>query len=1114
MMAGAEQEYMQVFIHRSGKRVGFASGTDHVVEEIQKCIDDGDNLRTADLAYDTSTDTLNVSVLGSDDQTTTGLVKIPSNAIIESNSYLDSVYAIIELVCKSSIDYSGILGQPTGGEISLLCIADVESFVDSDGEPDVNQCIDFFNIATNLADAAGIKTVEIVNGTNPFGIVPDDVANGESQEFQRIQAEIEQEYTDDDVPAQNSNPPLDLDEPTQPVPEIRQEIPHVPEVNRDFGQLDDGIDVDNDDFDDMFDDIDDEFAVDDTINGNGKTVATVPINGNAAVNAQTPQPDVPHVIWSPGDKPSDTSARETAQTVSSLGNAIDIDDSLDDLGILKEKIDKYQTQFAQMKQQLDDVKIKNPGDLSVPRDETGNVDEFGGKLAQLDNLLQSMKTEMNAIEANRPTYTKRKLPTDRKPSRESLEAEATRMLDELTDLSKSSDNRTQVQNNLVRKFLVSDQPEHQKVVALSGMIATLNERNINYKRSLFIMKQRYEEMKATVANNQKTIKVMKANYDDLAQESRFSKEAQRKAEKFVADARADVAKVLKESQEQIDKMQESVDAAARIVSDERERRIAAERARQETIDNYRSRVAELDSKHAQLDDIIADGTKRRDEAQRVIDDAKAQLKQIQDNAYAEISREKQKAADIRKALEDTSSQLDAQNARVRHAEEQVNILKRQSEQRRQEYEARVDAVKTERDQTIASIRESCATEIGAVKDSCESQIKRAKEAAKSQMDEMQRNHDDAVTQLKANFDAQTDTVMRAFAAKSSEMSVKSQTLSSQVDSLTEERDELVNRVNALRKTVQENGMKADREKRSLNELIADRDSRIAELTASVNALTRDKNRALQQLAVEHDGCKDLLDRIDKATSGSGMFMSKKDIRSITSRLHDVLDYSHMVGRTVKDVDLDTAKALHFSAPTTDDAASDLRARIANIPGFDEPAVAAPSHLAEDDSDIDELDTFFDDEEEDDDGDIFNVPDEAPASDTLIADVSASLDDTGAENDAIDDIDIATIPEPDESKQESFTGTFMASDTIAKLKQAGVNLDAIFEASNADNNENKERDDKFSDGDSDFISGNVDSPSNEEDGETDGKRKDPATSKNADISNVSDEDVNRIMNDIK
>ena len=1113
---------MQVFIHRSGKRVGFASGTDSVVEAIQQRIDDGDNLRTADLAYDTSTDTLNVSVLGADDRTTTGLVKIPSTAIIEANSYLDSVYAIIELVCKSSIDYSGILGQPTGGEISLLCIADVESFVDANGDPDVNQCIDFFNIATNLADAAGIKTIEIVNGTNPFGIVPDDVANGESQEFQRIQAEIEQGYDETNEANQQSDDSFDLDEPNQSVPPQttpQNRIPQVPPVNQEASSINDDIDDDlDDDFDGMFDDLNGSFTIDDGIDGNGATVAASPIrpqsidnaSNSSDTNSTSNQPA--HVIWSPDDKPSDTTARETAATVSNLGNAIDIDNSLDDLDILKEKIDEYQTQFSQMKQQLDDVKIKNPGDLSVPRDDSGNVDEFGGKLNELDNLLQSMKSEMNAIEANRPTYTKRKLPTEKKPSRESLEAEANRMLDELTDLSKSSDNRTQVQNNLVRKFLVSDQPEHQKVVALSGMIATLNERNINYKRSLFIMKQRYEEMKSTVTNLQKTIKVMKANYDDLAQESRFSKEAQRKAEKFVADARADVAKVLKESQEQIDKMQESVDAAARIVSDERERRAIAERARQETIDNYRSRVAELDSKHAKLDDLIADGTKRRDDAQRVIDDAKAQLKQIQDNAYAEISREKQKAADIRKALESTSSQLDTQNTRVRQAEEQVNVLKRQSEQRRKEYEARIASVKAERDQTVASVRESCATEIGTVKDACEAQVKRAKEAAKSQIDEMQRNHDDAIEQLKANFDAQTDTVMRAFAAKTSEMNVQSQTLSSQVDSLTDERDELVNRVNALRKSMQDNTTNSGREKRSLNELIANRDSRIAELTASVNALTRDKERALQQLAVEHDGCKDLLDKIDKATSGSGMFMSKKDIRRITAKLHEVLDYSRMVGKTVKNVDMDAAKALHLETPTPNDMIGDLRDRLTNLPGFDGSDVhATAKKLESDDSDddFDDLDFEVNDDDED-TGFAFDVPDEAPASDTLVADVNASLDDTGSNNDPIEDIDISTIPEPDESKQKSFTGTFMASDTLAKLSEAGVNLDAIFEASN----ENDDNDGTVTNAENTAIDDKNNSNNNENGKQESEKGSEVSENKEIDTSKVSDDDVNKIMNELK
>ena len=225
---------MRVFIHRSGKRIGFSSGTDNVVDEIQKRIDDGENLRTADLAYDSTTDTLNVSVLGSDEQTAAGLVRITPASLIEANSYLDGVYAIIELVCKASIDYSGILGKPTGGEISLLCIADVESFVDSDGNPDVNQCIEFFDFATNLADAAGIKTVEIVNGTNPFGIVPDDVANGESKEFQRIQAEIEQEYDEEESSqpqqAEDAAAGFDLDEPTQQpqAPRMNTNIPQVP----------------------------------------------------------------------------------------------------------------------------------------------------------------------------------------------------------------------------------------------------------------------------------------------------------------------------------------------------------------------------------------------------------------------------------------------------------------------------------------------------------------------------------------------------------------------------------------------------------------------------------------------------------------------------------------------------------------------------------------------------------------------------------------------------------------------------------------------------------------------------------------------------------------------
>lgn len=1086
---------MRVFIHRSGKRIGFSSGTDNVVDEIQKRIDDGENLRTADLAYDSTTDTLNVSVLGSDEQTAAGLVRITPASLIEANSYLDGVYAIIELVCKASIDYSGILGKPTGGEISLLCIADVESFVDSDGNPDVNQCIEFFDFATNLADAAGIKTVEIVNGTNPFGIVPDDVANGESKEFQRIQAEIEQEYDEEESSqpqqAEDAAAGFDLDEPTQQpqAPRMNTNIPQVPSIEQD-----DDIDMD-DDFDGMFDDIGGDFSIDDGIDGNGGTADSAPVPYQ--------QPDIqhlPHVVWSPDDKPGDTVSRESAHAVSSLGNAIDIDNSLDDLNLLKEQIDRYQTKFAAMKQQLDDAKIKNPGDLSVPRDSDGNVDEFGGKLDELNSLLNDMRTEMNAIEANRPTHTKRQLPVDRHPSNESIEAEAERMLDELTDLSKSSENRTKVQNNLVRKFLVSDQPEHQKIVALSGMISELNERNINYKRSLFIMKKRYEEMKATVANGQRTIKVMKENYDDLSQEARFSKEAQHKAEKFVEDARKDVAKVLKESQARVDKMQESVDAAARIVADERERRMVAEHDRQETIDSYRSRVAELETKHAKLDDLIADGTKRRDDAQKVIDDAKRQLKQIQDNAYAEISREKKKTADVRKALEDTSSQLDAQNARVKQVEEQLNVLQRQSEQRRNEYESRIAAVKAERDQTVASIRESCATEIGTVKDACEAQVKRSEYAAKSQMDEMQRNHDDAVEQLKANFDAQTETVMRAFAAKSSEMSVQSQMLSSQVASLTEERDELVNRVNSLRKSAQENATRTDREKRSLNDLIADRDARIAELNASIGTLTRDRERALQQLAVEHDGCKDLLDRIDKATSGSGMFMSKKDIRSITAKLHEVLAYSKMVGKTVKDVDIDKAKAMHFDLPTPDDMMGDLRDRLSNIPGFDNGASSTdmPSDSEDDDDVFDDFD--FDDEPADDDVELaFDVPDEAPASDTLVADVNASLDDTGSGNEPIDDIDASLIPEPDESKQKSFTGTFMASDTIAKLSEAGVDLDAIFEASGAE--KGGEKSDNGNDTDKGDEKGNEKLPAQ-------------AIRKNIDTSKVSDEEVDKIMNEIK
>ena len=72
---------------------------------------------------------------------------------------------------------------------------------------------------------------------------------------------------------------------------------------------------------------------------------------------------------------------------------------------------------------------------------------------------------------------------------------------------------------------------------------------------------------------------------------------------------------------------------------------------------------------------------------------------------------------------------------------------------------------------------------------------------------------------------------------------------------------------------------------------------------------------------------------------------------------------------------------------------------------------------------------------------------------------------------------------------------MASDTIAKLSEAGVDLDAIFEASGAEQGGEKP------DNGSDTGKGNEKLPA-------------PAIRKNIDTSKVSDEEVDKIMDEIK
>lgn len=246
----------------------------------------------------------------------------------------------------------------------------------------------------------------------------------------------------------------------------------------------------------------------------------------------------------------------------------------------------------------------------------------------------------------------------------------------------------------------------ENISALTGKIAELFEMNQQLKKGIESERRRVEHLTSERDEIQRQYDAQCAIVEQLERDYKNAMTVQQRAEKYIEDARKNVAKVIEEATAKVSAANETIDAAKLRYKEEHDRRLALERSTGQRIkqyaDNekaYKDRIGQLttalqqaNEQKAQAQDSAEECRVQMEEAFKQVEvaqDAENRAKQAQERMRVEQralrvridsigddkSRAEQRLADVNSQLDESLRHTDELNSKIDQLEEQVSELK-------------------------------------------------------------------------------------------------------------------------------------------------------------------------------------------------------------------------------------------------------------------------------------------------------------------------------------------------------------------------------------------------------------------------------------------------------
>lgn len=246
----------------------------------------------------------------------------------------------------------------------------------------------------------------------------------------------------------------------------------------------------------------------------------------------------------------------------------------------------------------------------------------------------------------------------------------------------------------------------ENISALTGKIAELFEMNQQLKKGIESERRRVEHLTSERDEIQRQYDAQCAIVEQLERDYKNAMTVQQRAEKYIEDARKNVAKVIEEATAKVSAANETIDAAKLRYKEEHDRRLALERSTGQRIkqyaDNeksYQERIGQLtaslqkaNEQKAQAQESAEECRVQMEEAFKQIDvakDAESRAKQAQERMRVEQralrvridsigddkSRAEQRLADVNSQLDESLRHTDELNSKIDQLEDQVSELK-------------------------------------------------------------------------------------------------------------------------------------------------------------------------------------------------------------------------------------------------------------------------------------------------------------------------------------------------------------------------------------------------------------------------------------------------------
>lgn len=246
----------------------------------------------------------------------------------------------------------------------------------------------------------------------------------------------------------------------------------------------------------------------------------------------------------------------------------------------------------------------------------------------------------------------------------------------------------------------------ENISALTGKIAELFEMNQQLKKGIESERRRVEHLTSERDEVQRQYDAQCAIVEQLERDYKNAMTVQQRAEKYIEDARRNVARVIEEATAKVAAANETIDAAKLRYKEEHDKRLALERSTGQRIkqyaDNeksYQERIGQLtaslqkaNEQKAQAQESAEECRVQMEEAFKQIDvakDAESRAKQAQERMRVEQralrvridsmgddkTRAEQRLADVNSQLDESLLHADELNAKIDQLEDQVSELR-------------------------------------------------------------------------------------------------------------------------------------------------------------------------------------------------------------------------------------------------------------------------------------------------------------------------------------------------------------------------------------------------------------------------------------------------------